>query len=165
MERARFTQNLFEDMALLYKTGNIAQICLSLQHEFAADVPVFLICLMADHAELSLTEATFDAWIASGAAWYDTVIRPLRKVRTTLKEQQVTGDASAFRERIKSIELEAERLHVEALAATFLSAAEGPENLPSLAARYLHLIGVPEAEIAPKLQALAAERTAGKFIP
>lgn len=157
MERARFTQTLFGEMVSLYKTGTISDLCLALQHEYDADVPVFLICLMADRAELGLDALAFEDWIASAEAWRESVIRPLRQVRTTLKAQQVTGDANALRERIKSVELEAERLHVEALGAGFLAAGDGPSGGPSLAGKYLAAIGVPQGQIAPTLAAFAAQ--------
>lgn len=146
MKREIFTQHLFDDMVALYKTGSISQMCLTLQRDFDADVPVFLICVMADRANLTLPDAEFIDWVATARQWREAVIIPLRQVRVVLKDQQEKEGVTSFRERIKSVELEAEKLHIDALGQAFLKAEHNANSPANLAERYMQMIGVSSSQ-------------------
>ncbi|MBE3637257.1 TIGR02444 family protein [Mangrovicoccus algicola] len=151
MERENFCATIFDEMVEIYKTGDISALCLSLQQEFDADVPLFLICLMADRAGLGLDPAGFAAWLQASAAWRDEVIKPLRALRVRLKPKIADPQINDFRERIKSCELEAERLHVEHLAAEFLhGSGDG-----ALARRYLLSLGLSAPQAGQRIDAIA----------
>ncbi|MCA0942728.1 TIGR02444 family protein [Salipiger pacificus] len=155
MEREKFCTSVFAEMVKFYGSSGISGECLNLQHEFDADVPIFLICVLADRAGHGLSDPAFSDWIGSATEWRETVIRPLRSVRVTLKPKVADPAANALRERIKAVELEAEKLHVEALADGFLAGAgEG-----DLAPRYLRLLGLREAEIARRMAPFLAADT------
>lgn len=151
VEWQEFRRTIFAQMVALYGRGGVSGLCLALQRDRDADVPVFLICLMADRAGLGKNETDFAEWVASAQEWREAVIRPLRGVRTWLKSQ-ADGDA-AFHATLKTVELEAERLHVEALTSR-LAGGRGPGDL---AARYLGLLGMSDADVAARLAAFRHE--------
>jgi len=158
MERESFCARMFPDMVEIYKSGGISGLCLQLQQDFDADVPVFLICLMADRAGHGLSDPEFTAWVASAASWRETVIKPLRSVRVTLKPLTVNEPLTAFRERIKSVELEAEKLHVEALAAAFAPGSGAGD----LAPRYLFSLGMEPEMARARLAQFTGPKSTGE---
>jgi len=98
----------FWDFSLaLYARPGVAPACLVLQDRHAKDVIIALYCCWLgasgrgriDRAEIAAAEA-------AARPWREQVVEPLRRTRHALKP--VPG-AAAFYERMKAIELDAER--------------------------------------------------------
>ena len=103
-----------------YRQPGAADACIALQDRDGVDVNVllFLLWLATDKRRVALADA--QALCAKALSWRDDVVAPLRSVRRTLKGGSALVEGSAaefFRTRIKSVELEAERLQQEALFA------------------------------------------------
>jgi uncharacterized protein (TIGR02444 family) len=145
-----------------YALPGVAPACLKLQDEGGADVNLLLFLLfLADQRRLVTFEdiGLLDAAIAP---WREEAVKPLRRLRRRLKEDIGAIPASTsetFRNRIKAVELEAERLQQAALEgaseslhfATAEARAEAAKaNLASLA-RFLG--GLPETPLKIVMQA------------
>jgi uncharacterized protein (TIGR02444 family) len=101
-----------------YAREGVAPACLILQDEGGADVNVLLYLLFLAERGLLATRRDIEILDASLAPWRDGAVRPLRDLRRRLKEDlgAVTpAEREAFRNQIKKIELEAERLQQLAL--------------------------------------------------
>lgn len=156
MKHATSPALAFERMETVYATSGISPLCLDLQQEHGVDVPLFLLLAQADHAGLGATPEQLAALAAFAAEWRELAILPLRRLRVSLRTRVAEEGVTPFRERIKTLELEAERLHVAKLASR-LQACAGPGGL---AAAYLASLSVPSpratAAVAAVARALAA---------
>ncbi|MCI4663978.1 MAG: TIGR02444 family protein [Neomegalonema sp.] len=100
-----------------YATDGVAAHCLELQDRFGWDVnlALFALWLAAEHrpiAHPALAQAA-----AFAAAWRSEKVEPLRRLRRALKaEADGDPEINSFRERIKTLELEAERMQQQRLA-------------------------------------------------
>ncbi|MEQ8965595.1 MAG: TIGR02444 family protein [Azospirillaceae bacterium] len=103
----------------LYERPGVADRCLHLQDTHGADVLLVLHGFWRAVDGIAIDEAGAAAAVARVRPWREAAIRPLRAVRRSLKPG-VAGieseRAAAFRERVKALELEAERIGLEALA-------------------------------------------------
>ena len=119
-----------------YARPGVADACLALQDRCGADVNLLLFLLW-----MSLSRRLFsvDAVMALDDRirdWRETVVVPLRAMRRTLKQRPALADAAEpFRTHVKVLELEAERLQQEAMAASAGSAADGIAESAGDAAR------------------------------
>ncbi len=109
--------NPFWDFSIrLYGQPGVAEACLALQEKYALDVNVLLYCAWRG---VAMTRADVEAAAKTVSAWHDAMVRPLRALRTELKED-AKGAPRAFAERvraqIKSAELNAERIEQVMLA-------------------------------------------------
>src|SRR5687767_5117442 len=103
-----------------YRLPKVADACIALQEEAGADVNLMLFLLWHARQRRRLSKADVAALEAKIAAWRDATVIPLRSVRRALKSPPALVDpstAEAFRNRIKAVELEAERLQQEAMFA------------------------------------------------
>lgn len=150
MEHATSPALAFQRMEAVYATSGIASLCLDLQQQHGVDVPLFLLLAQADHAGLGATPEQLAALVAFAADWRDLAILPLRHLRVALRARSGEEGVTPFRERIKELELEAERLHVAKLASR-LQACAGPGGL---AAAYLASLSVPPARAAAAVAAV-----------
>lgn len=157
MEREKFCATLFAQMVEVYNSGRNSALCLDLQRRLDADVVVLLTCLLADAAGQGLDSPDFEAWVAAAADWREAVIRPLRRAREGAAPLALTPELSAFRERIKSLELEAEQHHAARLAAAFLPGA----GAGLLAQRYLLSLGLSAAQAAAEIAAFTLPDATG----
>jgi uncharacterized protein (TIGR02444 family) len=96
-----------------YALEDVAPACLALQDEGGADVNVLLFLLYLAEERSLVTAADIDRLDATIAPWREEAVKPLRALRRRLK----TGiggiplaAAESFRNQIKKVELEAERL-------------------------------------------------------
>lgn len=93
--------------------------CLSLQDQSGYDVTMTLACLYAAlNGGPALTADNISALLARFAAWREGVVGPLRNLRRELKSSPYNIDTAKvmeIRERIKVLELDTERLMVEAI--------------------------------------------------
>ena len=133
----------FWDWALaVYAREEAAEACLKLQDAHGQNVPLILWAVWAARE----ARAPGDAAVAEAARlarrWETAAVAPLRAVRRELK-QDVEGvpaaERIAFRDHVKAVELEAERLlmrNLELLAPEEPSARDEADLLSAVAAAY-----------------------------
>ena len=130
----------FWTFSLRYYAGvGVPAACLTLQDGSGVDVNVLLFALYAARCGRRLSSDDIAGFIAALADWKDRVVAPLRGVRRALKDPLApiaAVDAEALRNRIKAMELEAERLEQEALYACFPLMGLGEPDTPVAAARH-----------------------------
>ena len=111
-----------------YARRGVPELCLELQDRHGVDVNVLLYLLFLATQGRRLEAAEIDAIEHTAADWRSSVVRPLRSIRRALKADIGPFDTrltAAFRDAVKGIELEAERLQqltLERLAARCASA-------------------------------------------
>jgi uncharacterized protein (TIGR02444 family) len=112
----------------VYGRPGVAQACVALQDEHGVDVNVLLCLLWLGAAGCRLSPVEVRAIDDRVAHWRDAVVAPLRALRRGLRTPPSLGDPAAveaLRERVKAVELEAERLEQEKLQALSTSALFG----------------------------------------
>ena len=120
--------NLWDWAVAAYGAPGVADACLTLQDHHEQNVPLLLWSAWIAQTGRRPDEETIEAACDTARAWAGVVTAPLRAVRRTLKAPVPDiddGPREALRERIKALELEAERHLLEALEA-LTPAAEGP---------------------------------------
>jgi uncharacterized protein (TIGR02444 family) len=103
-----------------YRLPKVADACIAVQEDAGVDVNLLLFLLWHARQRRRLSKADVAALEAKIAPWRDVTVIPLRSVRRALKSPPALVEAStaeAFRNRIKAVELEAERLQQEAMYA------------------------------------------------
>ncbi len=121
-----------------YRQPGVAQACLELQDRCGVDVNLLLFLLWMARAGRSLAGDDVKALDARLSRWRSEVVRPLRDMRRMLKTDPPllqSAQAEGFRERVKALELEAERAQQEAMHALALTLAVEPAASPEAAAR------------------------------
>lgn len=103
--------NGFWDFSLaLYSQRNVREECLVLQEEYSIDVNVLLFCGWVGWSKKMRLEADDLKGIEAVVTdWHRNAVKPLRSVRQYLKGSDAGGE-SELRERVKALELEAERV-------------------------------------------------------
>jgi uncharacterized protein (TIGR02444 family) len=117
-----------------YRQSGVADACIGLQDDCGVDVNLllFLLWLASDGRLLAADEVKRLDDMVRG--WRNLTIVPVRDVRRRLKGARTMVDSAtqeAYRNRIKAVELEAERLQQEAL---YASTKSGPLGAPADAA-------------------------------
>jgi uncharacterized protein (TIGR02444 family) len=109
----------------LYQSAGVEECCIGLQDSYGADVNILLLCCWCGERGCGLDQAWFKATLANPelTEWREQCLEPLRRLRRQLKVQSLPG-AMALRERVKVLELEAEKLEQDFLL----------QNLPDEAA-------------------------------
>jgi uncharacterized protein (TIGR02444 family) len=106
--------SLWDYSLAVYRNDAVAKACLELQTRLDADVNVLLYCLWTSATGRGgLEDVDIAAALAATADWRDSVIRPLRAIRTLLREDvgAVSRDrVGPTRDLVKTAELEAERV-------------------------------------------------------
>jgi uncharacterized protein (TIGR02444 family) len=156
----------FWDFSLqLYSRPDVASACLALQDQYAADVNLLLFCCWQGHiAAPVLYRSDLQRLMTLGAAWHDTVIRPLRLLRRQLKSEvaNIPGQhAGWLRRKVQQLEIDAEHIHQLALAqaypATAGNAQPGAETAAASLINYLSVIGTETGrDVQRHLQTLLA---------
>ena len=119
-----------------YRRPGVAEACIALQEESGVDVNLLLFLLWHAAQKRQLAVAEIAALEQKIGAWREAAVIPLRAIRRALKTPPAlvdAGTAEAFRNRIKAVELEAERLQQEAMYALVHDRLLG-EEVPSVAA-------------------------------
>jgi uncharacterized protein (TIGR02444 family) len=101
-----------------YRQPGVAEACIALQEGAGVDVNLLLFLLWQASQRRALAQSDVAALESKVGAWREGTVIPLRAVRRALKsapELVAPGSAEAFRNRIKAVELEAERLQQEAM--------------------------------------------------
>lgn len=127
----------------IYAREGIAEECIDLQDRHGINVNVLLFCAwLGAMSGVALGGTELDACENAVSEWDRSIVRPLRAVRRSLK---VLTSADSLRERVKALELEAERaeqavlfeLAERWLASAALDAAPSAiSNVEALCARY-----------------------------
>jgi uncharacterized protein (TIGR02444 family) len=121
-----------------YGQAGASEACIALQDDCGVDVNLllFLFWLASERQTLSADEVKkLDATIKS---WRELTIIPIRDTRRRLKGAKTFVDPAkqeALRDKIKAVELEAEKLQQEALYAFTQSGPLGKPSEPPAAAR------------------------------
>jgi uncharacterized protein (TIGR02444 family) len=166
-DEATTTETPFWRFSLkFYRQPSVSEACIALQDELGVDVNLllFLLWLASDDRQLSVEEVRMlDDNVRD---WRNLTIVPIRNVRRKLKGAATLVDAGtqeAFRNKVKTVELEAERLQQEALYAFGKSGPLGTEALAPVAAianiaAYESVLGVdfPKPTVAALANAFAA---------
>lgn len=145
------TGSLWDYASVLYRQDGVAIACLSLQDEHGADVLELMTALFVAARGRALTATRLQELRTASAPWRQSVVLPLRTLRRDMKALPdgpmlaalfaSHPSAATLRERIKGLELEAERAQLalfERLAAAWPADAQ-PEN-PSRAAGNLRAV-------------------------
>ena len=100
-----------------YQRSQVQEACLTSQDQSGADVNMILYLLFAATSECALTRQSVVDLDAFVAPWRDEVVGPLRSIRRALKtiDFPPIDAVMALRTRVKSDELESERLQQEAM--------------------------------------------------
>jgi uncharacterized protein (TIGR02444 family) len=148
-----------------YRLPKVADACIALQEDAGVDVNLLLFLLWQALQCRAFSAAAVADLDAAVAPWRDATVIPLRRMRRILKTPPalVAGaTAEAFRNRVKAIELEAERLQQEAmyaLAGTGLGRAAGSADeaaRTSIAAyEQVRRVAFPRASVGTLLDAFA----------
>src|SRR4051812_18818938 len=106
-----------------YRQPGVANACIALQEQSGVDVNLLLFLLWQATRRRPFAPAEVAALEDKIGGWREATVVPLRAVRTALRTPPAlveAGTAEAFRNRIKAVELEAERLQQEAMYALAL---------------------------------------------
>jgi uncharacterized protein (TIGR02444 family) len=121
-----------------YRQPGVSDACIALQDDCGVDVNLllFLLWLAGDGQLLSADDVRkIDDTVRD---WRNLTIIPIRDARRKLKGVETlveSGQQEVFRNKVKALELEAERLQQEALYAFTQSGPLGRHSRPSEAAR------------------------------
>jgi uncharacterized protein (TIGR02444 family) len=132
-----------------YRQSGVSDACIALQDDCGVDVNLllFLFWLASEGRQLTADEVkNLDDKVRS---WRELTIVPIRDVRRKLKGAATltdSGKQEAFRNKVKAIELDAERLQQEGLYEFTKSGPLGRQAAPLAAARanvgaYQHVMG------------------------
>ena len=105
----------------LYAEPGVAASCLSLQDQHGFDVNLVLFCIWYGYRHGELTEDLLKTALETSDRWRETVVRPLRSLRTQLKRDlkesaySSSSEISVLRDGIKTAELDAERIQQQEL--------------------------------------------------
>ena len=120
-----------------YKTENVATACLSLQDERGVDVNMLLFSCWFGHTRGHLPLQSFQDIFDFSENWASRVVRPLRGVRTWMKSdgcadpRMPTETCMELREKIKGLELQAEKIQQSVLESLITSFPETDATLPA----------------------------------
>ncbi|MDT3721118.1 TIGR02444 family protein [Pseudomonas oryzihabitans] len=109
-------EDLWEFALAVYARPGVEGACLRLQ-EAGADVCLVLAALWLDCRACALDAKGLERLRAAANLWQETVVRPLRQLRQAWKAPaDEDEDLAALRERLKTLELAAEREQLARLA-------------------------------------------------
>ena len=114
---------LWEYSTHYYSNPAIASCCLTLQNLYRQDVNIIFLCYWHGTYRGEISFDKMSAILSFSAEWHKIAIHPLRSARTDLKIWTNQKDKivlkkesyESFRENIKTIELEAEKLQQQSL--------------------------------------------------
>jgi uncharacterized protein (TIGR02444 family) len=125
--KLQYDNELWQFSLAVYAQNGVADECLTLQQQIGLDINMLLFCAWIGVRGGILSSADIEAAMRNVAHWQDRVVRPLRSVRQEIKKLG-QRDLEGFRERIKSIELEAEQIEQALLFGFSESLQSGQAN-------------------------------------
>jgi uncharacterized protein (TIGR02444 family) len=160
--------NFWDWAVKAYSGDGVAEACLSLQDEDGQNVPLLLWAAWLASGDLKISDPLAVESAALARSWSDELIVPLRLLRRRLKTELSTGDESLrlpLREKIKAIELEAERGLMTKLSGLEVAIkSEINQNVNGVVMANLRAVsqkwgrGVPEPGLSRLIEALSAGR-------
>ncbi|TQN54863.1 TIGR02444 family protein [Agrobacterium tumefaciens] len=155
---------LWEFMLGFYALPGISRSCLELQESHNIDVPIFLAVLRYIGSGQDFDLPALKALDGRCGEWRNTVIKPLRALRTAMKtKSQMTEDMQGWslREEIKAIELSAEKIEIAMLEKLLAHCTSKPKNqdlgkLQTAALTMLQFYGGPISGLPPAADAIVA---------
>ncbi|KAA3505450.1 TIGR02444 family protein [Agrobacterium vitis] len=146
METAdHFANNAWTAMCALYRTPEVAQLCVHLQDAYGIDVPLLLLLFHADQQKIGLDINDLNAFLTDATSWREDVVKPLRTIRQGMRGRYTEHDEVQLRTAVKALELQAEQVHVSRLARSFMPHAK-PTERTQMCDGYLLDCCVPEGE-------------------
>jgi len=114
------TKPLWDFAVSVYRSEGVSPACIVLQDRHGADVNMLLFAAWAggEHRQ-HLAMAQIEAIDQTISEWRAQIVRPLRAIRRQLKTgpwPAPAGSSDAFRDKIKAVEIQAERLQLDAMA-------------------------------------------------
>ena len=112
----KLTKSFWDYSIHVYRQHGVADAFLELQNKHGADVNMLLYCCWFGIARGRFNDKVFNAALGFSSAWSTQVVKPLRSARTWLKQTGCqgrlidSGSCMEFRDKIKGIELHAEKL-------------------------------------------------------
>lgn len=119
-----------------YSDKQVEILLLELQDQFSADINMILACLWLASTRCQLTQAQCQRLQQASLGWQQDCVTPIRHVRRKLRHRD---DAQAMYQRVKELELEAERWQQDLLYKLLANNSEHQldEAPQELALRYL----------------------------
>ncbi|MFT5133339.1 MAG: hypothetical protein ACI9SC_001810 [Gammaproteobacteria bacterium] len=120
-----------------YRKDNVPEACLSLQDERGVDVNMLLYCCWFGLTRGSQQLESFQEVFDFSENWALSVVRPLRHVRTWMKlegcpDPRIPGESCLeLRNKVKGLELTAEKIQQDVLESLTLSIPESTLTLPN----------------------------------
>jgi len=137
------TDNPFWTFSLaVYAMEGVAPACLRLQDRHGLDVNLLLYCCWAARRGVAFDAPAMARLGALTADWTAEIVQPLRAVRRALKggfEAMPEAGCAALRDAVAALELDAERLEQDVLAAALPPPAPGATSPSTLAGANLEL--------------------------
>ncbi len=153
-----------------YGGEGVADACLSLQDEDGQNVPLLLWAAWLANEGFGLTDSLAAEAAMLARNWSDELIVPLRLLRRRLKTELSTDDEALrlpLREKIKAIELEAERALITKLAGLEGSVKfEINQDVKVISAVNLRIVSQAWGRVVPKarLSRLIEALSDGRFL-
>ena len=113
--------NPFWDFSLeVYQRRNVAGPCMALQDRLQLDINLLLFCCWTGERGHQLSEQQVREALAATEVWQGQVVAPLRRLRRLLKTSLDLAPErrQAFRDKLKDLELDAERVEQDILIET-----------------------------------------------
>jgi uncharacterized protein (TIGR02444 family) len=120
---------------LVYGRPGVAEACVDLQDRHGLDVNLLLFCAWAGAQGRRLDRGDLGLLRGASRPWHDAVVAPLRSARRWLKRQTAVPEdlGESFRDKVKSLELQAEMLEQLVLYQE-IDIAEGESDPKAVAA-------------------------------
>ncbi len=129
------TESFWDFSVRTYRTENVPEACLTLQDEKGVDVNMLLYCCWYGVTRGQMEESFFQHVFEFSENWAVRVVRPLRHVRTWMKldgcqdPRMPTETCMEFREKVKGVEFNAEKIQQDVLESLSLSVSEQQQSL------------------------------------
>jgi uncharacterized protein (TIGR02444 family) len=137
------TDSLWEFASTRYECTGVAELCLELQDELDADINMLLAGAWLGAHDCRWQASDVTDLVAACAQWRALCLLPLRRIRRDLKN---LPGAEGWYQRLKTLELEAERQQLHRIEETLrpalptLAEAGSPDLVESNLQRYLETL-------------------------
>ena len=118
---------LWDFSLAIYESNAVHNACLGLQDRHGLDVNILLLCCWLASRGERIDRREIDVVLARTTRWHSTVIVPLRGIRRHMKagvSPIPIKDSEVLRARLKTLELEAERIEQQQLESAVLHGME-----------------------------------------
>ena len=119
--------SLWDFSLAIYESKAVQNACLGLQDRHGLDVNILLLCCWLASRGERIHSREIDAVLARTTEWQNTVVVPLRGIRRHMKagvRPIPIKDSEVLRARLKTLELEAERIEQQQLESAVLHGME-----------------------------------------